>query len=418
MPQGTQPYHADCDALIVGAGVAGLAAAVRLERAGKRCLVLEGSDDIGGRVRTDLVGGFRLDCGFQIFLTAYPESRDLLDYPALDLKPFDSGAFVWTGDRFHRLIDLRRTHRPRELFSDLLGTLASPLCTWPDVYRTWRLVRGRYDTPAHSTLDELRRLGFSSRMIERFWRPFLGGVFLERELSTPAAFARFTLQMFDRGRAALPAAGLGAVPRQLAARLRKTEIRLGTPVTAVALAAPSGSHAAFGPGTVTLATGQTLAAPHVLLATDTPAAARLLGLPLPPSTKQTACLYFTASDPPTRRPILHLDGTGAGPINTFAPLSAVAPTYAPPGRHLFSASTVGLPPLSDAELLSAALAQLRTWFGPQVDTWQHLRTYRIPHALPAADLPGHLPRLGDTATAPSLNAALRSAREAAGQLFQ
>ena len=58
------------DVAIVGAGLAGLACAQDLTRAGVECTVLEASDGVGGRVRTDAIDGYLLDRGFQILLTA------------------------------------------------------------------------------------------------------------------------------------------------------------------------------------------------------------------------------------------------------------------------------------------------------------------------------------------------------------
>lgn len=66
----------DRRAIVVGAGVAGLSAARVLAEAGVHVTVLEASDGVGGRVRTDYVDGFVLDRGFQVFLEAYPECRE------------------------------------------------------------------------------------------------------------------------------------------------------------------------------------------------------------------------------------------------------------------------------------------------------------------------------------------------------
>ncbi len=79
------------DVLIVGAGLSGLSCALWLHEGGLSVLVLEASDGIGGGVRTDEVEGFLLDRGFQVFLMAYPEAQRVLDYGALDFKPFYPG---------------------------------------------------------------------------------------------------------------------------------------------------------------------------------------------------------------------------------------------------------------------------------------------------------------------------------------
>ncbi|MEQ1840759.1 MAG: FAD-dependent oxidoreductase, partial [Verrucomicrobiales bacterium] len=99
--------------LIIGAGLAGLSAAVRLHEAGREVLILEASDGVGGRVRTDKVDGFLLDRGFQVYLDAYPEAGALLDLKALDLRPFEPGALVWRNEKLRKVMDVFR--RPRDL---------------------------------------------------------------------------------------------------------------------------------------------------------------------------------------------------------------------------------------------------------------------------------------------------------------
>jgi phytoene dehydrogenase-like protein len=164
------------DVVIVGAGLAGLYCARRLLESHVSVLLVEASDEVGGRVRTDRVGGFLLDRGFQVLLTAYPEARRMLDYGALDLRAFEPGALVHLGKRFCRVSDpWRRPSRAVEALLSEIGTL-------PDKLRVaWLrsgVCRGSVDDafvgPEGSTLDFLRARGFSPNIIERFFRPFLG----------------------------------------------------------------------------------------------------------------------------------------------------------------------------------------------------------------------------------------------------
>src|SRR5271166_910876 len=101
------------DILIVGAGLAGLCCARRLAEAGVSVQIIEASDGIGGRVRTDEVEGFLLDRGFQVLLTAYPEAKKILDYEQLDLREFEPGAIVRRDGGFHTISDPIR--RPRKM---------------------------------------------------------------------------------------------------------------------------------------------------------------------------------------------------------------------------------------------------------------------------------------------------------------
>lgn len=158
-----------------------------MAQSGIACTVLEGSDDVGGRVRTDRVEGFQLDRGFQVFLSGYPEARTTLDYPSLELKPFYPGALVRYAGQFHRMSDPLR--RPQ----DIVQSLLSPIGSLADKFRMLGLRRdalehrlcAKVGGPFRSTLDVLQAYGFSNMMQARFFHPFLRGVFLEQALSTP-----------------------------------------------------------------------------------------------------------------------------------------------------------------------------------------------------------------------------------------
>jgi phytoene dehydrogenase-like protein len=366
---------AEPDVLIVGAGLAGLGCALRLQEVGVRFRVLEASDGVGGRVRTDPLDGFRLDRGFQVLLTAYPEARRVLDYGPLDLKSFHHGALIRYQGKFYRLADPRR-----HPLAGLRG-LASPVGTLRDKLRLLPLVAkvtaGRAEDqlrrPEGLTLDFLRGAGrFSDAMIDRFFRPFCGGAFLERELVTSSRLFRFVFRMFAEGDAAVPARGMGAIPEQLAGRLPAEAVRLNAPVERVE------------PGRVVLRGGEELRARAVVVAADWPEAGRLLGgqgLKVPAS-RGVVCLYYAAEESPLREPIPVLNADEPGPVNHLAVMSDVAPGYAPPGAALVSASVLGPPPDDDVTLEVAVRGQLAGWFGPAVRRWRHLRTYRIPHALP------------------------------------
>ena len=368
------------DAILIGGGLAGLACAVALHDAGRTVTILEASDGVGGRVRTDVTpDGFRLDRGFQVYLTAYPEGRRLLDHDALDLKPFTPGALVRHGGKFHRLSDPLR--RPQHL----LQTALNPLVAWGDVYRVLRLRasvgRGEpedlYDRPQTTTDAELKSRGFSADLIESFFRPFLAGVFLERELTTSSRFFEFTFRMFAGGETAVPAMGIGAIPQQLAARLPAGSIRLNASVASV------------DPGRVTLATGETLTATDVVVATDGPTASQLLGdrltHPRPGPPVGCTTLYYAAEKSPVGEPTLVLNGDGptAGPVNNLVVMSDAAPAYAPPGAALVSASVVGVPTADDPTLDAQVRDHLADWYGRKtVDAWRLLRIDRIPYSLP------------------------------------
>ncbi len=376
---------------VVGAGLAGLACARALVGAGVEVTVLEAGDGVGGRVRTDAVDGFLLDRGFQVLLTAYPEAARVLDLAALDLRPFQAGALVRCGGRWTRVAD------PLRQPGDLPATLASPIGSLLDKARIgWlrqRVVSGPvervWERPERTTLAELRALGFSDRFVAAFFRPFLGGVLLDDQLQTSSRQFEFVFRAFARGDAVLPAAGMGAIPLQLAARLPEGAVRTGVRVSAVS---DTGVEAQG---------GERVDADAVVVATAGPEASRLVPSIPAPTSLGVACVYFAADRAPLDEPILVLDGEDGGPVSNLCVPSVVAPTYAPAGAALVSASV--LPSRDPGEDLEAAVrAQLRGWFGGQVDSWRHLRTYRIPHAQPGQSPPALSPPRRDVRVRPGL----------------
>jgi phytoene dehydrogenase-like protein len=402
--------HTTPRVLIIGAGLAGLACARRLTEAGLTCTVLEASDGIGGRARTDRVEGFQLDRGFQVFLTGYPEACKTLNYAALELMPFHPGALVRHAGRFHVMSD--PFHRPQ----DLAQTLLSPIGSLADKFRMLRVRRDTLcskmrDSP-QSTHDMLKAYGFSDAMLTRFFRPFLSGVFLETELRTPCWIFELVWGAFCRGATALPRDGMGAIAQQLAAPLSPGTIRLNQAVQHI-----QGS-------SVVLESGEQLTGDVLVVATDHVTAARLRGEHgASTSARGSMTLYFDAPAAPQRGPWLILNGEGTGLVRTLCVLSEAAPSYAPIGRALISVTTTEQIGAHDAP--QAVRLFLQSWFGSQVDGWRHLRTDHIHRALPPIDLlsPGNRtasPRVttglylcGDYRESGTLDGALLSGRKAA-----
>jgi len=303
---------------------------------------------------------------------------------------------------------------------DALTTLFAPIGSLRDkllVARLRQRVRGGsleqlFRRPETSTVDALQATGFSGSMVERFFKPFLGGVFLDGDLRVSSRMFEFVYRMFSLGHAALPSRGMGAITNQLASRLPERIIRTSARVVSV--------HEEG----VTLESGETIKGRAVVLATEGPEAARLLGRTVPPS-RSVTCLYFASAEPPITDPILALDGEGVGPVINLCVPSQVAAAYAPQGESLISATVLGNPDQSDEGLESAVRSQLVGWFGRTVTEWRHLRTYRILHALPMQIPPVHDPGsrpvqirpwlflCGEYGSAASIQWALLSGRRAA-----
>ncbi len=411
--------------VIIGSGISGLTAALRLEQTGHDCVLLEQGTTAGGRVATDEVEGFKLDRGFQVLQTSYPLAKQWLDFTALKLKAFPPGSLShMTTDggrpRFARMSDPWRDP------GHLLSTALSPAATLADKFRVARL---RADVlrpadpatllcgPQRSTAEELAARKFSPTILRRFFQPFFGAVLLDPELTTDARFFLYCFRMFATGEAVLPANGMSAIPQQMRSRLQRTTFLANSRVIRV-----QRDH-------VLLNDGSNIDGRAVIIAAPADATAEMLGLRPPKAEWRSLTTLYFADDRPITAPdgsaTLMLDGDGSGPINHVAPLSAAQPAYAPPGGHLVSATTFGVPAADDAKLEQSARVQLTRWLGPRVQQWRYLRTYRIRQALPAltrapnepwARPARHAPGIylaGDQLDSPSLQGAMASGLHAA-----
>ena len=375
---------ADADVVIVGAGLAGLTCALTLRAAGREVVVLEAADAVGGRIRTDVVDGYRLDRGFQVLLTGYPAARRWFDLDALDLKAFAPGVVIRHLGRFRRLADPLRAPVAG------VASITSPITTIPDGLRllAWRHsvlhaggqeVAARPQVPTSTLLAER---GFSPAITAGFFSPFLAGTFFDPGMTTSSRVTELVFRCFFTGDVAVPALGMQQLPQQLAARLPLDTVRFDQRVEAV------------GAGLARVADGDTVTAAHVVVATEGPAAAQLLGTRLPGGVapdRGTAAVYYRAAEPPVARPDLVLDADHDGPVTTLAVMNEVADSYAPAGGDaLVSVSTVGVPPEDDRALDAAVRRQLTGWYGRAVADWERIAVYRIPHAQPrqnVEDLP-------------------------------
>jgi len=410
----------DKKVIIVGAGLAGLACARRLLQAGIPFLILEADRRIGGRLKTDNLNGFILNHGFQVLQTAYPEARRVLNYDRLGLKPFAPGAIIRIDGRFHKIADPWRY--PRELWH----TLSAPIGTMADRLRIIRLAlnvrRGRpsrifkeQDLP---TMEFLKSKGFTEKIIRRFFKPFFAGVCLDPEINASSRVFQYIFRIFAEGDVVLPGEGMAAIAAQVMDDLPPDRIRSGVRVKSI--------H----PGGAVLVSGETIDGCAVVLATEGPETARLLGAPQNMASRGELCLYFTAKNPPIAEPYLILNGDGTGWVNSLTVPSMVAPTYAPAGQHLISVVVIGHRSADNATAEATVRRELTEWFGAEVSDWRHLKTYRIAHALPeqpptmpdptvrsAAKKPG-IYVCGEYGSVPGIQWALLSGRQTAEQVLK
>ena len=391
--------------LIVGAGMAGLACAMTLQQAGVPFLLFEQDEKVGGRVQTDEFDGYRLDRGFQVLLTAYPEARKFLDYEKLELRKCYPGSRVWYKDKFHRVSD------PFRHPLDGVCSVFNPIGSFWDKVKVGMLRLGLLSTRSMedtlSTTEALAELGYSEAMIDRFWKPFMRGVFLENELSTSVRKFEETFSLFAKGDTVLPRLGICEIPKQMAKRLPEDSIFLKQEVKKV------------GECSLVTSDGKEWQGRAVVLATEEPVANRLLRLKQPNREWNSVdCLYFSLPEKelPCTSPILHLDGSGTGPINNLTFISTLS-DCAPTGRALASASVIGKKEMGIDQVVELANQQLSSWFGERAKKWDFLRSYRIRHAVPNCDCVPDLEtkkngvyRCGDYLGLPSIDSAMRSGR--------
>lgn len=419
--------------LIIGAGLAGLVCARELHRAGAEFLLLEAESEPGGRVRSCVTpDGYTLDRGFQVLLDSYPAARRQLDIAALQPRYFDRGAIVCDAGRTWTLA--HPLYHPGDLGQTLFGNvfplsdrlrltlLVAELLVTPDVAL---LAEGRSARDV-SIAQFLLQRGFSTKIVERFLRPFFGGVLLENRLATSASLFRYYLKKFALGRAMVPARGMGEITRQLASRLPDGAMRLNCRIQKL----EGSGHSVRA---VVTESGERIACSRVVLATQAPATARLLGQPDLPTRAAlgVTAVYFTSARPIYERPLLALPAGRSRLTRNFTQLSNVAPEYAPAGRCLLSASVLNQRGLDDAALAEAVRSEIAEFF-PAARNLEFLAAVEVPYAqhphpagyaraLPAAPAPTQWANAwmaGDQTTACSIQTALESGERTARFLLR
>ena len=395
--------------LVVGAGLAGLTAAKVLSQSGREVLLLEKSDGVGGRVRTDQYKDFLLDRGFQVLLTAYPELPKHLNLSLLRLHSFESGATIFSDGHFSKVGD------PFRNVSSIMSTAFTKTIGMQDKIKLLKLrnsLIGRkkiyfQQKDDKRILETFEELGFTSKAINSFFKPLVGGIQLDPSLSGSTRLCFLVLKMLFIGDAAIPSRGMGAISEQLSKQINESSIRLTSTVDKV-----EGKK-------VILESGESFLPSNLIIATEGPATAKLLGQESPLS-RSVSCIYFSAPQAPSSSKAILLNGEKNGPALNVAIMSNISPSYSKNGKALIA---VAIPDTIKPDSMENVLIQMRKWFGDSVDSWEHIKTYSIEHGQP--DLrPGDPFRksiknsegvyiCGDHRDTPSIQGALVSGRRAA-----
>ena len=399
--------------IIIGAGISGLVAAIELEKAGFTPLILEATDCIGGRLKSDLESEVPLDHGFQVLLTEYPEAQKYLDFDSLDLIPFKPGSIIFQNSKQQKIGD------PRRDTSFLWSTLTSGIGTFNDKLRILKLsnklkkksIEDIFLTPEVSTLDYLRGLGFSNTIIESFFQPFFAGIFLEEKLGTSSRMFEFVYKMFGTGYATIPRNGIQAIPKQLANQLSKSTFRFNALVTQIENK------------TVHLDNGEKLVADQITIATD---ASSILPTDKKTNVKWKSCynIYLETENSVFNQAIIGLLPNKKLLVNNFHFLSDVFGG----NKEILSVTVVKSHTLSESEMVQKVKNELEQYCN--IKTKALIKLFHIKKALPDLSQLKYEPHIedliindavyccGDHLANGSLNAAMASGRLVAEQIIK
>lgn len=358
---------------IIGAGIAGLSAAVYLHKKGHSVQIIEASDKVGGRIKTEIINGFRFDLGFQVLLTAYPETKALLNYEKLNLKKFLPGAAVlYDGGQFEIADPFRR---PSATFATLfapVGSLKDKINTFVLKIKLLRItIPAIFKQKEQSTLKQLNDYGFCTKMINRFYKPFFSGIFLENQLTTSSNMFDFVMKMFSEGDAAIPALGMEEIPKQLLSMLPQNTVVYNTKVLKI-----NGNK-------VITDNGFEYETEKIIVATEAVSLAKNYIKKPKENHHQVTNVYFESNFAPTKKAIVILNASENKKwVNNLTVLTNVSKDYAPNGKILISVSYNGIPAIGDDILSENIKNELKQWYGEKVFDWKLLKVYRIDYALP------------------------------------
>mgnify|MGYP003675449671 CR=1 FL=1 len=399
---------------IIGAGISGLITAIELEKKGFSPIVIEASDRVGGRLKTDMFEGYPLDHGFQVLLEAYPMAKKYLDLKALKLQKLVPGALIYTETNKMLIGD------PLRDFSLFFPTLFARAGSLSDKLKIFKLnlelknksIDDIFSSENTTTKAYLESKGFSGRIIETFFKPFFTGIFLETELETPSIMFQFIYKMFGEGLAVIPEEGIQAIPNQLKAQLKQTTFKFNSKVNSIEN------------GLITLENGKTLEADYCVLATNT----NLLT-----DQKQTIkwkfChnLYFEIEHNPIKKPVIGLVASKEALINNIYVLNSDK-KQKQDIKQIISVTVVKNHNLSELDLIEVVKKELKTICGITVKRF--IKHYHIKKALPDLKTVKHTSdcthfketdtvfTIGDATLNGSLNAAMRSGQLVANCIYE
>jgi len=401
---------------IIGAGISGLIAAKVLEENGFSPVILEATDKVGGRVKTDLIDGYQLDHGYQVLLTAYPEAKKHLDFQELELQEFLPGATIFK-NKAQKTIG-----NPLKDLSLFFSTLFSGIGSFSDKFNVLKLnsilkkksLLEIFSDKEQSTFSYLRDFGFSSEIINAFFKPFFSGIFLETKLETSSRMFEFVFKMFGEGSAAIPRKGMEAIPKQLSQKLKLTTIKFNTKVATIE------------DEEITLVDGKKLESHYTIVATEASNLFKALNRH-PMEWRSCHNLYFETEDKVIRKSLIGLIAKKGALINNISYNTSLK-CFSKGKKELLSVTIIDDQNLSQEELVMRVKSELKDYC--DINVVRLIKQYDIPMALPKLaslkykELPSetrlncNLFLAGDTVLNGSLNAAMLSGESAALGVIQ
>jgi len=353
---------------IVGAGISGLIAATVLEKNGLFPVIIESTDRVGGRVKTDIVDGYQLDHGFQVLLTAYPAAQKYLNLEALQLQSFIPGASIFKNGKQQIIGDPLRDK------SLLLSTVFARVGTLSDKFKILKInnklkkksLSEIFSTKEQTTKSYLMAFGFSNSIIDNFFNPFFSGIFLENKLETSSRMFEFVYKMFGEGQAALPKGGMQAIPKQLSNNLKRTTFKFNTKVATV------------NDSEIILADGQKIKSDFTIIATEP---SKLVNTVNKKVTEWQSCdtLYFETESRVINKPLIGLIPEKDAVINNLFYHTSLDSNLKG-NKELLSVTVVDNRNLPSDKLIQRVQTELKQYCG--INTSKLIKHYNIPMSLP------------------------------------
>jgi len=394
--------------VIVGAGVSGLVAAINLEKAGFKPVIIDQTDRVGGRVKTDYRDGFQYDHGFQVLLEEYPAAQKYLDYNLLELQEFYPGSCIFFEQNKYTIGD------PSRKLALFFPTLLAKIGSVSDKLKILQLsnavkkksLDAIFLAPEQTTLAYLKEKGFSEEIIQKFFKPFFTGIFLEDKLATSSRKFEFVYKMFAQGNASIPKKGIQAIPNQLAAQLKQTKIEFNTKVKEI-----ENQH-------ILLENGNKIEFDYAIIASE---ASPLISNLKNQETKWKSVenLYFEVKNKVIEQPLIGLIADADALINNIHYQNSTTSN----NQYLLSVSVVKSHQLTKEELIKQVEKELKTYCG--IECLDFKRYYKIKQALPImhtvnymmppseTQLKDRIFLAGDQLSNGSLNAAMLNGESAA-----